>query len=64
VVAKADIVFWPVAMDIKYKDVEAMPDKSIDVASLMVQYVIANKSIWQNFKAEIKSACGFRLMRM
>lgn len=31
VVALADIVFWPVAMDIKYKDVEAMPDKSIDV---------------------------------
>jgi len=31
VVAKADIVFWPVAMDIKYKDVEAMPDKYIDV---------------------------------
>jgi F420-non-reducing hydrogenase small subunit len=29
-VAKADIVFWPVAMDIKYKDVEAMPDRSID----------------------------------
>lgn len=27
----ADIVFWPVAMDIKYKDVEAMPDESIDV---------------------------------
>ncbi|MEM4703683.1 MAG: oxidoreductase [Candidatus Bathyarchaeia archaeon] len=31
IVAKADIVFWPVAIDIKYKDVEAMPDKSIDV---------------------------------
>ncbi|MEM2561720.1 MAG: oxidoreductase [Candidatus Bathyarchaeia archaeon] len=31
VVAKADIVFWPVAMDIKYKDVEKMPDKGIDV---------------------------------
>jgi len=30
VVAKADIVFWPVAIDTKYKDVEAMPDKSID----------------------------------
>jgi F420-non-reducing hydrogenase small subunit len=30
VVAKADIVFWPVAIDVKYKDVEAMPDKSID----------------------------------
>jgi len=27
----ADIVFWPVAMDIKYKDVENMPDKYIDV---------------------------------
>jgi F420-non-reducing hydrogenase small subunit len=27
----ADIVFWPVAMDIKYKDVEAMPDKHIDI---------------------------------
>jgi F420-non-reducing hydrogenase small subunit len=26
-----DIVFWPVAMDIKYKDVEAMEDGSIDV---------------------------------
>ena len=31
IVAAADIVFWPVAMDVKYKDVEAMPDKSIDV---------------------------------
>ena len=30
VVDKADIVFWPVAMDVKYRDVEAMPDKSID----------------------------------
>jgi F420-non-reducing hydrogenase small subunit len=31
VVTKADIVFWPVAMDIKYKDVEAFPDNYIDV---------------------------------
>jgi F420-non-reducing hydrogenase small subunit len=31
VVAKADIVFWPVAIDIKYREVEAMPDKYIDV---------------------------------
>jgi F420-non-reducing hydrogenase small subunit len=30
VVAKAEIVFWPVAMDIKYKDVEAFPDGYID----------------------------------
>lgn len=27
----ADIIFWPAVMDFKYKDVEAMPDKSIDV---------------------------------
>jgi len=26
----ADIVFWPVAMDFKYSDVERLPDKSID----------------------------------
>jgi len=26
-----DIVFWPVAMDFKYKDVEAMPDDSVDL---------------------------------
>ncbi len=26
----ADIVFWPALVDTKYKDVEAMPDKSID----------------------------------
>ena len=26
-----DIVFWPAAMDIKYKDVEAMEDNYIDV---------------------------------
>ena len=31
VIAHADILFWPVAMDIKYKDVEAMPDQHIDV---------------------------------
>jgi F420-non-reducing hydrogenase small subunit len=31
VVNIADIVFWPVAMDIKYKDVENMPDNYIDI---------------------------------
>lgn len=31
VVQIADIVFWPVAIDIKYKDVEALPDKHIDI---------------------------------
>lgn len=28
----ADIVFWPAALDYKYKDLEEMEDKSIDVA--------------------------------
>ncbi len=27
----ADIVFWPIALDFKYSDVEAMPDRHIDV---------------------------------
>jgi F420-non-reducing hydrogenase small subunit len=31
VVAAADLVFWPIALDIKYKDVEDMPDQHIDV---------------------------------
>jgi F420-non-reducing hydrogenase small subunit len=31
VVKIADIVFWPVALDVKYKDVESMPDKYIDI---------------------------------
>lgn len=31
VVQIADIVFWPVAIDIKYKDVEEMPDNHIDI---------------------------------
>ncbi|MBA4407828.1 MAG: oxidoreductase [Bacteroidota bacterium] len=31
VVANADLVFWPIALDIKYADVEAMPDGYIDL---------------------------------
>lgn len=31
VVEIADILFWPVAIDVKYKDVEAMEDEHIDV---------------------------------
>ena len=30
--SKIDIVFWPAIFDYKYSDLEAMPDKSIDVA--------------------------------
>jgi F420-non-reducing hydrogenase small subunit len=31
VVANADLVFWPIALDFKYKDVEEMADQHIDV---------------------------------
>jgi F420-non-reducing hydrogenase small subunit len=31
VIAAADLVFWPIALDIKYQDVEEMPDLHIDV---------------------------------
>ena len=31
IAAAADILFWPVAMDFKYHDVEALADKSVDV---------------------------------
>ncbi len=31
VVAAADLVFWHIALDVKYADVEAMPDQHIDV---------------------------------
>jgi F420-non-reducing hydrogenase small subunit len=31
VVNMADIVFWPVAMDVKYRDVENMADKYVDI---------------------------------
>ena len=34
VVEAVDIVLWPVAMDFKYKDLEAMPDKSITATLL------------------------------
>lgn len=32
VVAAADLVFWPIALDTKYEDVENMPAKHIDLA--------------------------------
>jgi F420-non-reducing hydrogenase small subunit len=31
VVEAADLVFWPIALDVKYQDVDAMPDKFIDI---------------------------------
>jgi len=51
-----DIVFWPVAIDVKYKDVEAMPDKSID-ACLMPACSTAlsetrNRNTWPRCSAK------------
>lgn len=31
VIANAEFVFWPIALDFKYSDVEEMPDKHIDI---------------------------------
>ena len=31
VIAAADLVFWPIALDTKYRDVEEMPDNHIDI---------------------------------
>jgi F420-non-reducing hydrogenase small subunit len=31
VIAAADLIFWPIALDTKYEDVENMPDKHIDL---------------------------------
>jgi F420-non-reducing hydrogenase small subunit len=31
VIAAADLLFWPIALDTKYEDVERMPDKHIDL---------------------------------
>lgn len=31
IIAAADLVFWPIALDTKYKDVEEMPDNHIDI---------------------------------
>jgi F420-non-reducing hydrogenase small subunit len=31
VIEHADLVFWPIALDTKYSDVEEMPDQSIDI---------------------------------
>ena len=42
VVEKVDIVLWPVALDFKYKHVEAMPDKSI-VATLLNGAIRSNE---------------------
>jgi F420-non-reducing hydrogenase small subunit len=44
----AEIVFWPCAMDFKLKDVEAMPDKSIDFC--LVNGAVRNEDDEKNVK--------------
>ena len=38
VAAAVDLVFWPIAMDFKYKDVEAMADGEIDLCVICLLY--------------------------
>jgi F420-non-reducing hydrogenase small subunit len=51
VVAAVDIVFWPVALDFKKKDVEAMPDKSIAVSFI-------NGAVRMSEQQEMARACA------
>ncbi len=46
--ANFEVVFWPVAMDAKYKDVEAMEDGSILLTLLMVPSGMMRTSILLN----------------
>ena len=64
VVQLADIVFWPVAIDIKYKDVEAMPDKSIDITFFNGSIRNSEQEhMAKVLRAKIQNSCCFRLMR-
>ena len=42
-----DIVFWPCAMDFKYKDVEAMADGDIDLCCSTAPSGIAKTKRWR-----------------
>ena len=44
VAAGAEILFWPVAMDIKYSDVESMKDKYIDFLIIVKRFYV-NQSV-------------------
>ena len=44
----ADIVFWPVAMDFKYSDVENMADNSVDVCLSTELFGMKRMSTWPN----------------
>ena len=46
VVDAVDIVLWPVAMDFKRKDIEAMPDQSIAVAFINGAVRMSEQEEW------------------
>ena len=61
VVDAVDIVLWPVAMDFKRKDIEAMPDKSIAVAFINGGIRMSEQEEWVHMlrrKAQMVVAFG------
>jgi F420-non-reducing hydrogenase small subunit len=59
--AKVDVVLWPVALDYKKRDVEALPDGSIDVAFLNGAIRLTEQDEWAQLlrrKARIVVAFG------
>ena len=61
VVDAVDIVLWPVAMDFKRRDVEAMPDKSIAVAFINGGVRMSEQEEWVRMlrkKAQLVVAFG------
>ena len=62
--AAADIVFWPIATDFKYSDVEAMPDGHIDVTLFHGAVRNSeNEHLAHLLRAKSKAACGIRILR-
>lgn len=61
VVGAVDIVLWPVAMDFKKRDIEAMPDKSIAVAFINGAVRMSEQEEWVHLlrrKAQMVVAFG------
>ena len=61
VVDAVDIVLWPVAMDFKRSDIEAMPDKSIAVAFINGGVRMSEQEEWVHMlrrKAQLVVAFG------
>ena len=46
VIEHADLVFWPIALDFKYRDVEEMPDQVIDITLFNGAVRTAKMNTW------------------